>query len=77
LGLGEGDLSLNSSISIEFIERYIDSNWDWGKYGLSSNKNITIEIIERYIDRPWEWGYNGLSSNNLKMKVLLIHLFFI
>jgi hypothetical protein len=43
---------------MEFVEKYIDKPWKWGKNGLSGNPSITMEFVEKHIDKPW-----CLSSN--------------
>jgi hypothetical protein len=40
---GWNGLSLNPSITSEFIEKHIDKDWWWEKYGLSRN-SFTKEI---------------------------------
>ena len=54
-------VSLNPSITLEFIKTHLDQEWNWRE--LSSNPCITPEIVERFIDGPWHWGQFGLSEN--------------
>ena len=54
---------MNPSITPEFVERFIDKPWYWGKDGLSSNPSITPEFVESRIDKPWDWSGCGLSRN--------------
>ena len=42
---------------MEFVEKYIDKNWDWGKYGLSINpmrKEMKMWIKEKVKKRKKE-----------------------
>ena len=59
---GAWGLSMNPSITPEFIEKHLDKPWNWLYYGLSSNASITGEFIEKHLDK-WYWGSNGLSRN--------------
>jgi len=62
--LGYDGLSLNPSITPEFIERHLDKSWVWGTGGLSSNISITPEFIERHLDKHWCWY--SLSRNTFE-----------
>ena len=53
-------ISGNPNITEEFIEKYIECDWDWC-FGLSYNKNISLAFIEKYIEKDWDW--DGISSN--------------
>jgi hypothetical protein len=55
-------LSLNISITPEFVERHLDKDWWWGSDGLSTNPHH-FRVIERHIEKPWHWGRYGLSAN--------------
>jgi len=52
-------ISLNSSITVEIIEKYPCEPWDW--ISISRNPNLTMEIIDKYSDKPWDW--NQISSS--------------
>ena len=52
-------ISLNSSITVEIIEKYPCDPWDW--ISISRNPNLTMEIIDKYSDKPWDW--NQISSS--------------
>jgi hypothetical protein len=60
---GNWGLSLNPSITAEFVEKHLDKPWDWGEYGLSSNPAITMSFVEKHLEKPWDWGKYGLSRN--------------
>jgi hypothetical protein len=51
-------LSNNENMTIEYIAKYKDSNWNWGR--IAYHPHI-IENIEMYADLPWDW--NSLSVN--------------
>jgi hypothetical protein len=55
-------LSGNSSITLDFIERHIEENWNWG-WVLGKNPVITPEFVEKHIDKEWRWGSYGFSEN--------------
>ena len=38
--LGWYNISRNPNLTLEWIEKYPDKNWHWGKYGISSNHFI-------------------------------------
>ena len=61
--LGQYCISSNPNLTLEWIEKYPDKDWDWGIYGISSNQNLTLEWIEKYPNKKWYWGYGGISSN--------------
>jgi len=57
---------------MEFVEKYIDKNWDWGKYGLSSNpftldlkrekesRDRAARIIQQGVQKLlWSPNHNG------------------
>ena len=46
-------LSMNSNITLEFIEKY--SYLPWSGYFLSFNYNITIDFLENYSNSFWNW----------------------
>jgi hypothetical protein len=46
-------ISRNPNITMEFIEKHLDSPWDWNT--ISSNPNLTMEFIEANPDKPWNW----------------------
>ena len=52
-------LSVNLTITWEFVVRFPDISWNW--CALSRNPNITMDIIEANPDRPWNW--KSISSN--------------
>jgi hypothetical protein len=54
---GEHGLSVNPSITPEFIEKHINKPWNWGEWGLSTNlmkikitlnSDIKYELIEKW-----------------------------
>jgi hypothetical protein len=65
LGLGYYGMSVNPSISFEFIEKHMDKHWHWG--GLSSNeftlefkKNKAARVIQvRFLD----WFYKPICKD--------------
>lgn len=48
-------LSLNSSVTPEFMDRHADQPWDWNF--MSYIGQPKIGVIERFIDKPWNWHY--------------------
>ena len=46
------ELSGNTSITPEFIEKHPEYPWDWGEVSL--NDSITMDFIEKHIDK-WNW----------------------
>ena len=57
-------LSVNPSITPEFIERHIDKGWYWNWVGLSENPIITPDFVEKHMDKDWHWHHSGLSTNS-------------
>ncbi len=60
-------ISSNPNITMEFIEKYHDKEWNWN--WISSNPNITMDIIEKYPDKPWNW-YVISETPNLTMDII-------
>ena len=58
-----GCLVCNSTIPLDFIERYKQyfNFRHWRE--LSRNPAVTTEYIEKNNDKPWCWGMSGISSN--------------
>ena len=48
-------VSDNKNITIDFIEKYINKNWDWGK--LLDNNIITKEFVEDCIGNMFDWNF--------------------
>lgn len=46
-------------ITLDFITRFIDKDWDWSLLSLSSI--ITQDFVEKNINKPWNWS--RLSKN--------------
>lgn len=51
---------LNKNITLEFIEKYIDKEWDWRE--ISMLPILTKEFIEKYPNKPWDW--DGITWNS-------------
>jgi hypothetical protein len=54
LGIG-GALSYNKNLTIEFINKYSNKQWNWSV--LSRKHNFKMELIAKYPDKPWNWLY--------------------
>ena len=48
-----GELSLNSNITMELIEKYPDKEWCW--YAISVRRDLNFEFVSKYPDKPWDW----------------------
>lgn len=46
-------VSRNNNLTVDFISKYIDKNWDWNL--LSSNECITQDLVSQNIYKPWNW----------------------
>ena len=55
------EISSNSNITWDIIQKNLDKDWDW--WNISSNPNITLDIIKNNLDKPWEW--NSISNNSM------------
>jgi hypothetical protein len=53
-------LSMNPNITVYFIEKYIDNDWNFTE--LSIHPNLTIDLVAKYRNKPWKWEY--ISSHN-------------
>ena len=66
-------ISRNPNLTLEFIEKYPNKPWNWGRFGISSNRNLTLEWIEKYPNKHWEWKdiYNNskLSLHDIEMLI--------
>jgi hypothetical protein len=51
----------NHNITMDFIERYPDKEWNWSL--ISNNPNITMDIIEKYSDKEWSWFVISINPN--------------
>ncbi len=40
------------NLSIQFIEKFIDKDWDFNR--LSYNKNISLQFMRKYNNKPWK-----------------------
>jgi hypothetical protein len=52
-------LSQNPNLTIEFIRRYPDFNWNW--HFITEGPNMTMEIIMANLDLAWD--FKSISSN--------------
>ena len=60
-------LSFNPNITLDFIERHINENWNW-KILSSDNPNITLEFVQKHAGKSWNWNYlleKFLNEKNL------------
>jgi len=48
------EISKNPNLTIEWIEKYPDKNWNWKE--ISKNLNLTIEFVDKYHDKDWNWN---------------------
>lgn len=48
-------LSGNPNLTLEFIEKYIDKNWNFRE--LSKHPNLTIDLVAKYKEKRWDWKY--------------------
>ena len=53
--------SKNPYVSLDYLKRNKDENWNWGYNGLSSNPSVEIEWFETFPDKPWD--INALLEN--------------
>jgi len=60
-------ISENTNLTMEIIEKYIDSPWDWNL--ISRNPNTTMEFIKKYPNKPWNW-YNISNNPNNTMEII-------
>ena len=65
------ELSNRTFLTIEFIEKHINENWDWKK--LSSNIFLTMEFIEKHVDKNWDW-YELSNKPFLTMEFIKRHI---
>jgi hypothetical protein len=66
------EISLNPSISILDIQKFIDLDWDY--YNLSSNQNIKWEYIEDTMD-SCDWNWKELSAHTeITIEIIKKHI---
>lgn len=51
----------NINISLEFVEEFIDKDWNWDV--LSSHPNLTDEFVLKYNKKPWDVTKLVLNPN--------------
>jgi len=54
-------ISKNPNLTLEFIDKYPDENWNWKH--ISKNPRLTLDFIDRYPDKDWNWNYISANSN--------------
>lgn len=55
-------ISRNPNLTLEFIEKYIEKDWDWGE--ISRHQILTIEFVQKYIEKDWDWSFWGIPHNH-------------
>lgn len=65
-------LSFDPNLYLQFVERFIDRDWDFGI--ISNHSFITFNFIMKYYDKDWNWTkLSRLRDLNLSYVKLLKH----
>ena len=53
------------NITQEFIEKFINKDWDWNIISYKTYKpiNISLDFINKYINKSWNWKFLSANKN--------------
>ena len=61
-------LSFNKNITMEFIEKNMDKQWNWSI--LSMSPNLTGEFLDKHENENW-YFYNLAKNENISIKNIM------